>query len=335
MPVFSGVISQRRLGNLEVLRFLAASMVIFFHLQEKFAIELGLIPELNSTLGILGASGVDIFFVISGFVIALNIANPNTSPANFVGARFSRIIPTYWLLTLLAATLMFLVPSQFQHTTGAVEVLSSMAFLNTSFGIALPVISMGWTLNLEIFFYLIVACALILAGNYRYLTYLISCLWLFVAVIFFDADSLLIEFVFGFFAYWLWRVLPQSIAFGAILLFSSIALFGFWIAGATGHFERWLYFGIPALLLVLGSLLIPQNPSLFVKKLGFSSYSIYLTQWFSIPLCIFVIQAIALPQELIIFAFCLSLVFSVVVGVIYSEFVDRRLYLATRKILKL
>lgn len=310
-------------------------MVVFFHLQEKFAVELGLLPELNSALGIFGAAGVDIFFVVSGFVIALNVSNPKVTSLSFLGARAARIIPSYWLLTLLAAATMFLVPGQFQREISFVDIWTSMAFLNTQFGIALPVISMGWTLNLEILFYLIVTVSLLLATKNRLLVHVIGSIALVVVVTMAGADALLLEFLFGFVAYWLWRVLPQSKVLATLVLIFSLLTFALWFGGQAPLQERWLSFGIPALFLVLSALLFPQTRLTFVKKLGFASYSIYLTQWFSIPIGIIAVQFFGVDQIFALPAFIACFLISLTAGYAYSELVDRQLYATARNFLKL
>ena len=329
------IVGQRKLGNLEIIRFLAASMVVFFHLQEKFAVELGLLPELNSALGIFGAAGVDIFFVVSGFVIALNVSNPKVSSVSFLGARAARIIPSYWLLTLLAAATMFAVPSQFQREISFVDIWTSMTFLNTQFGIALPVISMGWTLNLEILFYLLVTISLLLARKNRLATQIIASVALVAAVFLAGADALLLEFLFGFVAFWLWRVLPQSIFLGTLFLSSSIVFFMLWFGSQSPFEARWLSFGLPAFCLVMAALFYPQVKFTFVKKLGFASYSIYLTQWFSIPGGIIAIQLFEVDQTFAVVGFVCCLLASLVSGFLYSELVDRQLYSYSRRILRL
>ena len=329
------IVGQRRLGNLEIIRFLAASMVVFFHLQEKFAVELGLLPELNSSLGIFGAAGVDIFFVVSGFVIALNVSNPKVTSLSFLGARAARIIPSYWLLTLLAAATMFVAPTQFQREISFVDIWTSMAFLNTQFGVELPVISMGWTLNLEIFFYLIVTVSLLIARKNHLLVQVIGSTALVAVVFFAGGDALLLEFLLGFAAYWLWRTLPQSKVLAIFALLISLATFALWLGGQSPLPDRWLSFGIPAFFLVLAALFFPQTRFVFVKKLGFASYSIYLTQWFSIPLGIIAIQFFGIDQRFAGMAFIVCFLISLSAGYAYSELVDRQLYTKARRILKL
>lgn len=328
-----GDFSQRRLGNLEVLRFLAATLVVFFHIQEKFALELGLLPEINSTLGILGAAGVDVFFVISGFVIALNISNTRVNAHKFLGARIARIVPTYWLLTLCAGALIFLVPAQFDSTISIEQIFTSLFFVNTFFGIELPVISMGWTLNLEIGFYILVTASLFVSAKFRFLTKYIVVASLLIAVIFFGADSLLLEFLLGFIAYWVWIRVSKSTALGLATLLAGVLGFMFWLSGYATGLYRWQYFGIPAFLLVLSAVLLPQTTNQIVTKLGFASYSIYLTQWFTIPACIYLSTFIGLGGTLSVPGFVITLILALVVGVLYSEVVDRRLYQSARKFL--
>ncbi|MBK7504059.1 MAG: acyltransferase [Bacteroidetes bacterium] len=80
-------ISNIRYKELDALRGLAAMLVIFFHYtMEK--------PEANLGFN-LGITGVDLFFIISGFVIFMTL-NKVSSGREFVINRFTRLFPTYW-----------------------------------------------------------------------------------------------------------------------------------------------------------------------------------------------------------------------------------------------
>ena len=89
------------LNSLQILRFIAAACVINWHITWTF-----------------GSFGVDIFFVLSGFVIALVVYNKR-EPGLFLINRVSRIIPIYWLLTSLLLILILVKPQIIHETTAS------------------------------------------------------------------------------------------------------------------------------------------------------------------------------------------------------------------------
>ena len=122
-----------------------------------------------------GHVGVDVFFVISGFIIAwvaiLGPKGPET-PGEFLVKRAFRLAPPYWLMSVLHST--WLNPV----STGVL--LSSLAFLPQAnvdapyFGY--PALYVGWSLNYEAFFYALCALGLALFGR--------RALWLVALVLF-------------------------------------------------------------------------------------------------------------------------------------------------------
>lgn len=89
--------------NIQALGAVAAIIVAFLHLQ----------PVLSKTFHVstglhFGAFGVDIFFVISGFVMYISNRRMDRSIRTFLTGRFFRIVPLYWLATLLVVLLYIL-----------------------------------------------------------------------------------------------------------------------------------------------------------------------------------------------------------------------------------
>src|SRR5687767_4907064 len=79
------------IDNIQVLRAVAALLVVFVHL-DGFLRVLGLRP--------FGHGGVDLFFVISGFIMVYTTRGRPITPAAFLLNRITRIAPIYWLITL-------------------------------------------------------------------------------------------------------------------------------------------------------------------------------------------------------------------------------------------
>lgn len=330
--VSSAVANDRRYTNLEILRIVAALLVIFFHLQQRFALELGLMTWLNDGLRTLGSIGVDLFFVVSGFVIALNV-DRGDSAARFSVARIRRILPSYWLLTALAAVTMIAIPSQFVEHFNLARFVSSLFFVNEQFGFREPLNTLAWTLNLEMRFYLIVALALLLIRKVlpRYAVLIVALASLVLFVLIGHQDTIMYEFGFGFGAFAVTKFIRPHLVVGLGLFTLGIAGVAAWLVGITDNQERWICFGLPSFLIVLGALLIPQAKNPALKRLGFASYSTYLTQWFTIPLAVFVVAALRAGETLAPLVFAMSLAACVLAGILYSVVIDERLYALSKK----
>jgi exopolysaccharide production protein ExoZ len=329
----SPVAGDRRYTNLEIVRIIAASLVIFFHLQQRFAIELGLMKWLNTDLTTLGSIGVDLFFVISGFVMALNVFRGDSAP-RFAAARVRRILPSYWLLTIIAAIFALALPGQFAQPFHLGRFISSLFFVDLEAGYSEPLISMGWTLDLEMRFYLIVAICLLLipkkAPRYLVLVLVIAGLVLFVE--FAHQDHIMYEFAFGFVAFAFLKLIEPGRAVGLSLLAIGVLGVAAWLVGLTSAQDRWLGYGVPSFLIILGVLLLPQARHPFLKRLGFASYSTYLLQFFTIPVCVYIITKIGVGATLAPLFFVISLVVCVAAGVVYSLLIDEKLYDLARRI---
>jgi exopolysaccharide production protein ExoZ len=152
--------SAGKLWSIQYLRFIAAVGVIAYH-------AFGATPHPFP----FGAHGVDLFFVISGFVMWHGAAvNPQT-PAHFWKRRMRRIIPLYWASIALVVLLVHVFGVRPLGGTDEIgPVIKSLLFIpyfnkNGTMG---PVVSPGWTLNYEMFFYAIFGASLFLRAKYRF-----------------------------------------------------------------------------------------------------------------------------------------------------------------------
>src|SRR5246127_1178159 len=91
--------------SIQYLRGIAAFAVVCFHAFQWTNVA-GLTPTDFPT----GAAGVDVFFVISGFVMWVTTDRDPPKPLEFLRRRAVRILPPYWLFTLLAAVLALTLP---------------------------------------------------------------------------------------------------------------------------------------------------------------------------------------------------------------------------------
>jgi len=142
--------------SIQVLRFIAALSVVIFHAHLLLSRKLpGHVPNRVDHAFAVGASGVHIFFVISGFVMVYTSWRSRLTPGGFLKRRLIRIYPIYWLVgTLyLVAHLLLEHPYdlRFAELAGAALLLPGYSPL---------VIGPGWTLSYEMWFYLCFTAAL-------------------------------------------------------------------------------------------------------------------------------------------------------------------------------
>ncbi|OTA19619.1 acyltransferase [Xenorhabdus beddingii] len=122
---------------IEIMRFIAASAVVCVH-----------IPTIE-----IGHWGVDVFFIISGFVM---MASTKNSGENFFIKRIIRVAPIYWLFTLGVFMIALIAPKLLNNTTpDFINLFKSILFIPfDKNGIGhFPILFVGWTLNYEMFFY--------------------------------------------------------------------------------------------------------------------------------------------------------------------------------------
>lgn len=140
--------------NIQALRGLAVLSTVFYHL-----------PVLLAALRVpqFGYGGVDIFFVISGFIMVYTTADRPVTPWTFMAGRIRRIVPLYWLMTVAVLAVAVAAPSLLQATrVNGMDLLKSLAFVPfaKSNGEVQPMLFVGWSLNYEMFFYLLFAMGL-------------------------------------------------------------------------------------------------------------------------------------------------------------------------------
>jgi exopolysaccharide production protein ExoZ len=151
----------RELFSIQYLRGLAALTVLVSHtLQWPLA-------SMSQTLLRSGRLGVEVFFVISGFIITLVGGDGAFDPVSFARRRAWRIVPLYWGATLAVTVMALLLPSLFRTTVPTLTgVMDSLFFIPSEIPKA-PLLGVGWTLDYEAFFYLVFVCLAGLTSEIR------------------------------------------------------------------------------------------------------------------------------------------------------------------------
>lgn len=144
--------------NLQLLRAFAALNVVYFHIigtSEAYGFKVQWSYFLNGW----GANGVDIFFVISGFIMVYVQNLKSRSGVEFIVDRVVRIAPIYWLLTIAIVIGSFIIPGAFNDApTDPGWIFSSLFFVSQPLMEVLPVLYVGWTLEYEMLFYAVLCC---------------------------------------------------------------------------------------------------------------------------------------------------------------------------------
>ena len=278
--------------SIQYLRALAAFMVLLNHVAWKIQQRGGhLMDGFN-----VGEAGVDVFFVISGFIMChVTTRNPVTV-REFLRNRVVRIVPLYWILTTIAGCVLVVAPERINSSGGDTRVLESYLLLPTS---GKYLVQAGWTLAYEFYFYSIFAVGLLLEprlGRALVMATLVALAgigallpsahptWQFLG------SDLLLEFSYGMALYVLAekRVVRHG-AIAALLIAIGIALLACANQSPDRRFLstiRAVNYGVPALLICGGFVFLERwlkdSRIRWLEALGDSSYSLYLSHVFSI-----------------------------------------------------
>jgi exopolysaccharide production protein ExoZ len=285
------------LYGIQMLRAVAALAVVCHHTLEQSNGAIGRFsPDWLTTSG---ASGVDIFFVISGFImfyVSFSGSQTVPKPTDFLFRRVTRIYPFYWVccLAMLSISTMGFLAS---HRYGPSEIMASFALIPGP-----KLIGVSWTLVYEIYFYLLFAIALVFRSS-RVAVYgtmaMIGAIYALSSLLphgeaaTFIGNPIPIEFCFGLLLAYAYRSqtnrgrswpVPLAAAILGLGLLAAAPLF-IGHADTTGlpQPQRVLVWGVPAALVVAGVLNIaaPQSPVMRSWVfLGDASYALYLTHVF-------------------------------------------------------
>jgi len=305
-----------RLLSVQALRAVAALLVVWGHSID--AAEFSAMPRQARFFHLenFGASGLDIFFVISGFIVsrvavrsAMRERVSSGSPArHFLTRRITRIFPLYWILTIVV-----ILEQQFGrykvpwHSVNWIPTIFLLPSVPSPHDLMnAPLLWLGWSLMFEMYFYLVLTvflawrpktvvrdtglflCAMVLAGALIGIHRPLLVLWM---------NPVILEFVFGCLIGVIFssdldiagnvrRLGPWIGVAGAALLIATIFT-GYGKASEASSIMTgnacWLragIWGIPAALLVAGVIFwnpeMRSFPARLLVFLGDASYSIYL-----------------------------------------------------------
>jgi exopolysaccharide production protein ExoZ len=288
--------ARRPLESIQYMRGLAAVMVVLAHASSS------LLEHQRPLINLqVGGYGVDLFFVISGFIMFYTTDGRGLTRTAFYRKRLMRIMPLYFLLTTLAFVLAFVMPHSFHTLTARpADYLRSILFIpffNTVVQGIRPEIGQGWTLNYEMFFYLLFGLCLPMARTLRlvFCAVGLSALVLVGCVIHpanpllhAYTDPLLLEFLLGMVLGYSARNVRLRAWLAMGLIVSAVSLLGLEMLSGPLSLPRFLMVGIPAAAVLSAALWLEGRGGMphmsWLLLLGDSSYSLYLTHGFVLAL---------------------------------------------------
>lgn len=307
----------RTLAGVQAARGIAALAVIVSHALST------LVKVEGGVIALPGLYGVALFFVISGYIMVRTTGTGTFDPWAFMSRRLRRIVPLYYIATALLAFAALTLPYSFKTTTvQPLHILKSLLFIPAwaprAPGEILPFYKLGWTLNMEMFFYVVFASLCFLTARARVWVITMAfgafislgrLLIIDFAILKFYTYPIVMGFVAGM---WLarveldrqWRLTPA--AAGALLVTSLASM-----AGIARHYHLfvtnellligWLTLTVAAQMIFTlfyvdrGGLRVP----VLLRATGDASYSLYLFHMFAIGL-VFVAVRRLLGDQLIL-----------------------------------
>lgn len=302
---------KREILTIQYLRAIAVLLVVYVHSLEQF-------PWLKMIFNTsIGNAGVDLFFVISGFIMVYSTHNKNINGLHFFWHRILRVVPLYWFFTISLVVLAFLIPEVLESVElKTSHVLSSLFFIPASSPVYpdrfWPVLIPGWTLNYEMAFYALFAISLVFKDKYR-LIFLTIIMFGLVALGFqlnsksvfsFYSDMIIIEFLVGVVLGYLFvnGKLPKNTFLGVVI--AIVGVLYFMSIHSFTSTNRFFDAGITASFIVLGALLIDHSKKAeisWLHLLGNASYSIYLSHIFALGLYRFIRESMGFVYDQNIF----------------------------------
>jgi len=294
--------------SVQYMRAIAALLVVVHHAAGKGA-QYSSAPFEWFTIG---ESGVDLFFIISGYIMCHTVDSKDINFFSFIKARIKRIIPLYWVLTTMALVIYLLYPEKVNSSGGGTDIIHSYTLFPIKENY---LISNGWTLSYEFFFYLLFAFSLSFTSKYKFLIPIVLIVTLVnlgnlsnfnlsnTTVFDFVTNPLLLEFSFGILVYYLFKKNILNSVLGLSLIIISASLFSL-VNVYQPDYSRIINYGVPALIFFIGMIALESffkstrenKVALLFKMIGNSSYSLYLSHPFALVTTSIILDKLGLNE---------------------------------------
>ena len=301
--------------TIQYLRAISILMVLSAHLDGAF-------------MGGFGAQGVDIFFVISGFIMMHIMHQRSQNYLEFFFARFFRIAPLYYLATAL----IILTGNAYEPTFW--HIIQSFSLLKVYWH--KPVLAVGWTLEYEFCFYLLCSISILFLKNQKsrfiFLSTALISLFVVIDLLIFN-DKIyghFLEFLLGMVCFFLrkrkffnhlnpWACIGGIISGFCALIFVDIYFYN------PLTFLRFIGYGIPSFVILIFALSLENSVSVkeikFLKIIGDASYAIYIFQLITLYLFSDLTKMYIQDQPLLTYGFLFLI--SIGLGVVVHFYVEK------------
>ena len=300
------------LPNVQILRLLAALMVLFAHLaHETSDHRIAGMRGLSEFYPLVWGTGVDVFFIVSGFIMYYLTANNFGRPGywkEFLKRRIIRVVPLYWLFTILMLGSIWKMHGYVHHADAPPSrIVSSFLFypMARADGSIQPILATGWTLQYEMFFYGCFTVALLFRKQSGIGALILAFIVLsltgrfipqYLTALRFWTNPIIIEFPLGILLAHLYllnirvgRVVQGLCVVSAVLLMSGMAHMTF--------LDRWIWGGLPAFVLAFGIICGPEWNVRPLTLGGDASYSLYLSHPFTLNILALLWPKLHLPPS--------------------------------------
>jgi exopolysaccharide production protein ExoZ len=331
-----GMGAERR-SEIQLLRAIAAIEVVVVH-SDLVTKHFSRGTVLQSGYELVGGLGVELFFIVSGFIMCMR-APESASGRVFMLGRIRRIVPMYWFFTAMVVAIALLRPNWVLEpkSLDLDRVLSSFLIIPQE---RFPLLGPGWTLEHEMIFYALVACAIgtvgLRPGSKLVFGWALAAMGAAGSILGPQEGRSLLSFhvlspyMFAFSLGWLfrcweerrgaarlWIALPYVVLFGIALWFSggwgvqllarlaiASAVFGLFVAGrgmlsADGWLGRAGW------------------------ELGDASYSIYLAHWFVLSATGKLLGVLGAPADAALALRLLGIAAAIAVGLLFFRWVEQ------------
>ncbi|WP_062203172.1 acyltransferase [Aureimonas sp. AU12] len=307
-------VARRRIGEIQWLRAAAALMVVAAHIKVALDLRYFQYDMASAPLSPFPfVAGVDIFFVISGFVMAYaseGLHGRSDAWRRFLVRRLARVAPLYWLMTLLLIGLMIAIRAPDWPEITRWQIAASFLFVPTGNvdGYPFPLLDVGWTLNYEMMFYVVFALFVGLRQRWALLATALVLVGI-VALgriepmptiaLRFWTDPVVLEFLGGIGIFLLFRT-GLTLPLGVRVALAAAAVVGFFCFPLLDFTWRFLQWGVPACLLVLAAVTgRGDRHSPAAEWAGDISYAIYLSHFFVIRIALQIFERTAIQSPLL------------------------------------
>lgn len=276
--------AEGRLLSIQVLRILAASAVVFQHAR----VHMGYFDGASDWMPFdRGALGVDLFFVISGFIMVWVTQQSDLSPTQFIKRRLMRVWPLYALITVILGVVVFIAPGWYAGPPDILYIVKSVFFIpayRPEFGGLYPILVPGWSLNLEIVYYTLFGLALATPNKYVTASVIVTALFLVcssnmdagaIPAAYGGRNGIMLEFLVGMLI-GVAHVHGFRLSIGTATALLAFGVFQLLTFGKEGLLQA----GLPSGLILLAAISLPLNlgerANHWIDLLGRASFALYL-----------------------------------------------------------